>query len=263
MKKWIIASCLMFATTPLAQAKVLLKDVIVQQGYFVDQTEACKQSEPSDIWDMCGCEADMRYPQVSGGINHPLIESRVNTRLQFLAPKQLCDGVETTVPESERNPSTRNSQYEIKTNDSRYLSVVQTTDSYPAGAAHGMSVKDAVTLQMPDGKPLSLGLILDENKTAELNSYLYEEIIKRAYDGELDAASYWGEALASKKSSFIKRNSCEECVFHVDDEGVKLTFQLYSVAPYAAGFIEIPVPAEFIGDAALKTYLEGQSNAAR
>lgn len=261
MIRTVLISLLLTVLAVPASAAVTLKDVVVQQGYFLNKSTQCANEEGSKLWDFCGCQADLVYPQVEGGIGHPLIESRVNTRLQFLASKQLCEGVKAGLPDADIHPSEHTSSYEVLVNDDRYLSVRQETYHYPAGAAHGMTTLNAVTFAMPDGKPLSMAMMLDDGQTEAINAHIYESIINQAYEGNLDGNDYWGEVLAAKKNSFINRNACDGCIAYLGKDGVTIAFQLYSVAPYSQGIVEVVLPSSMIGDEALKSYLEAKTDA--
>ncbi|GEM_PF-5442204 len=260
MKKIVIALALICVSTT-AQAQISLRDVVVQRGYFIDKSEQCKGELKNELWDFCGCEADLTYPQIEDGVGHPLIESRINTRLKFLASKEQCLGEPAPEPENADSHSTLyESSYDVLVNDSRYFSVLQSTFHHPAGAAHGMTTQNAVTFAMPDGKPLSMAMMLDESQQDAINAHIYDSIVS-SYEGGVEKGSYWDEVLNAKKNSFVNRNACDGCIAYLDKKGVTLAFRPYSVAPHSAGIVTVVIPNAFIGDPALKSYLETVSDA--
>lgn len=241
-----------------AWAAVTIEPRVAQQGYF-RQTPCealTEDAEHESSFDFCGCKADMGYPEITGGVDSPLIASRMNTQLKMLAPNTLCEG-EPGQEDPEKGPSSFSSDYQVTLNDGPYLSILQTSENYYAGAAHGMSRLDAVTFQLPQGEVMLMPSVIDTSRLPDLNNYIYDYIIKNVYDGSLKEGDYWWSRLQEKRAHFVDENGCNECVFYLTEKEPKVAFQLYSVVAYAGGIVEIPIPLEFIADPALKAYYEG------
>ena len=111
----------------------------------------------------------------------------------------------------------------------KYLSLLNTTYIYTMGA-HGMAFDNGYTYDIETGKLLSLkDFIKDEE---ELKAYL-KDWARKQEEGML-----FPEAEENIDNYFKDEY---ELQFKLADNELKVIFQQYDIAPYAAGIIEVPV----------------------
>ena len=97
------------------------------------------------------------------------------------------------------------------------------------GGAHGYTAYDGETYDLNTGEPLSLGDLLDmkDDKAYEL--------VEQRYQGVLQVHP---EDFSENASQFVSEH-IREIEYYLDADGVNVFFQVYDVAPYAAGRIDI------------------------
>lgn len=108
--------------------------------------------------------------------------------------------------------------YELKLNNEKYLSILQSIYTY-TGGAHGMTVRYSMTTDKQTGKTVKLKDLFSSN---EYIDYLN----KLAANQNKDIHFYNPVTLSGTED------------FYLTPDGLVLYYQLYEVAPYAAGFIE-------------------------
>lgn len=251
---WIAGISAMLTAMPVLAA-VTIESRIAQQGMFREAN--CDPSYETDAYNECLCQAEVKYPQVTSGTQTPLFASRINTRLELLAPNVMCEG-NPTEEKTEVSTNGVTGEYQVTLNDGPYLSVLQTNHNMNAGAAHSVARLESANFRLPEGELVTMAKVVDTAKLPELNAYIYEQIISGTYDGTLKQEDYWWRVLQEKKDKFVSASGCNECVFYLGEKQPAVAFQLYSVAAYAVGIVEIPIPLEFIADEGLRAYYEGQ-----
>lgn len=116
--------------------------------------------------------------------------------------------------------------YEVKLNNSAYVSLLQSIYTY-SGGAHGMTIRYSMTADRATGEIIKLAdLFADKTYLNVLN--------KLAKDQNKDKYLFDKVQLTGKED------------FYLTDKGLTVYFQLYEVAPYAAGFVEYFFPYDEI-----------------
>lgn len=116
--------------------------------------------------------------------------------------------------------------YEVKLNNSAYVSILQSIYTY-SGGAHGMTIRYSMTADRATGEIIKLAdLFADKTYLNVLNEL--------AKDQNKD------------KYLFDKVQLTGNEDFYLTDKGLTVYFQLYEVAPYAAGFVEYFFPYDEI-----------------
>ncbi len=108
--------------------------------------------------------------------------------------------------------------YEVKLNNSKYLSILQSIYTY-TGGAHGMTVRYSMTTDKQTGKAIELKDLFRSN---DYINYLN----KLALNQNKDIHLFQPVTLTGQEN------------FYLTDDGLVIYYQLYEVAPYAAGFVE-------------------------
>lgn len=113
--------------------------------------------------------------------------------------------------------------YEVKLNNTKYLSVLQSIYTY-TGGAHGNTVRYSMTLDQNTGKVLSLpDLFKDDTYLEVLNNSAAQQNRELVYQE-------------------VKITGSEN--FYLTDSELVIYYQQYEIAPYAAGFVEYRFPYE-------------------
>lgn len=116
--------------------------------------------------------------------------------------------------------------YDVTLNNSDYLSLLQSVYTY-SGGAHGLTVRYSMTMDRATGKTVQLNdLFADKNYLSVLNSLI---------DDQNTDIHFFQK---------VRLSGNEE--FYLTDKGLTVYFQVYEVAPYAAGFIEYFFPYDTI-----------------
>lgn len=123
--------------------------------------------------------------------------------------------------------------YDIDLNIENYLSVTAIL-YYNFNGAHPTTSMTSVTYDMKEKKELALTDIWDMDETAATNEVIF------AFNEDIDKNPDMYFADAKETVEKIAKN----VKFYLNEEGVNLYFQLYDIAPYAAGYPHIVVPFE-------------------
>lgn len=120
--------------------------------------------------------------------------------------------------------------------DNHYISFVQETYEYQAGAAHGMPYWTGHTFDLESGERMLLGDMVynSEEELKEIVSRYFEELIHSQPEG-----SYWDDAAQTVYDSVTYESDC-----FLTEEGIVFYYGPYELACYAAGFQEVTVPYE-------------------
>lgn len=130
-------------------------------------------------------------------------------------------------------PYTFEFDYDIDLNTENYLSMTAVL-YYDLHGAHPTTAMTSVTYDMKEKKELALSDIWNMDETAVTNEVIaiFNEDIDKNPDMYFKDAKEKVEKIA------------KDVEFYLDEEGVNLYFQLYDLAPYAAGYPQITVPFE-------------------
>lgn len=116
--------------------------------------------------------------------------------------------------------------YEVKLNNSSYVSILQSIYTY-SGGAHGMTMRYSMTADRATGEIVKLADLFADKTYLNVLNELAQDQNKDKY--LFDQVQLTGE---------------ED--FYLTDKGLTVYFQLYEVAPYAAGFVEYFFPYDEI-----------------
>jgi|GEM_PF-124595 len=123
--------------------------------------------------------------------------------------------------------------YDVMTNKEGIVSILNNSYMYMQGAAHGMSMRSAINMDMSDGK-----------------LYALKDLFKAGadYKGRLDKVVK--KKLAEDNIPLLREfegiNDKQE--YYLMDSELVIYYQLYDYTPYAYGFLEFYIPYESISD---------------
>ena len=108
--------------------------------------------------------------------------------------------------------------------------------SYNFNGAHPMTYRNGYTYGLESGKELMLSDVTDvsENKAMEIIKNAYTEAIK----ADTENKTFFTDALKNLDETL------KTVDFYLEDKNIVFFTELYSVAPYAAGFVNVPVSLE-------------------
>jgi|GEM_PF-5642690 len=229
---------------------------IAEKGYFV---EADCENEPSLPLDVCGCESNVAYPTIKG-LGNSELEADINRKLAAVVERSGCaeEGEsmrpkERTVAENEeelRTTKVKNT-YEVTFQGTQQVSFLMTHSFYGAGAAHEMTMQKGITVNLADGDVASNHDVLDPKHAKSINDYIRAELKKRNQEAKAqqdtkDADTYWLVDDEGRPKDYMTDEGCSGCQVYRDKEGWKLSFALYSVAPFSLGHVVVPLRDSFI-----------------
>ena len=111
------------------------------------------------------------------------------------------------------------SDYEVKINTPKTLSILQKTYMY-TGGAHGQHIVTAQTFDLTNGQLITLDNLFKDNTYIEqLNEKITQEIARR------NKSFYWFKGIDENQKFFLT------------PEGLFLLFERYQIAPYSEGNI--------------------------
>lgn len=108
--------------------------------------------------------------------------------------------------------------------------------SYNFNGAHPMTYRNGYTYGLESGKELMLSDVtgVSENKAMEIIKNAYTEAIK----ADTENKTFFTDALKNLDETL------KTVDFYLEDKNIVFFTELYSVAPYAAGFVSVPVSLE-------------------
>lgn len=122
---------------------------------------------------------------------------------------------------------TYSTSYKVAGNNASYLTFILSDYEY-TGGAHGFGYKYGVNYSLKTGKELPItGVLKSSTQFKKVEKYIYNKL-KNNEDYFVDKLS---DVDVSKKSEYLMMK-----------DGIKVIFQSYAIAPYAAGQPEIFVP---------------------
>ena len=189
--------------------------------------------------DLLIAQTDLRYLKVSDRFPKAAkINDCIQEAMTELAEEEkACAGELADEQDTEMLPlnySMYSSMHELSFFDGRYLSFCQNSNSY-MGGAHGMPWQDGYTFDMETGQRLKLKDIVgnSEEEFKAIAVRYYADLIEEEPD------LYWSDAL-----SYVEEKvSLEwEREFYLTENGICLSFGVYELASYAAGYSEVCIP---------------------
>ncbi|HEY0431624.1 MAG TPA: RsiV family protein [Pyrinomonadaceae bacterium] len=192
-------------------------------------------------------EVDAQYPQLSGS-RAPNSE-KFNQTVRSLITKKVSDFRKEMTPSEDEPPpdpateTTTESQtsdiaiaYEVALAKDDLIAIEFTVSSYSAGAAHPNSYTEVVNYDLQNGKLLKLADLFQPaaKYLRTLSSYCIQELKKQqTAEGFVD-------------EDWVKKGAAPELTNYdnwtISKKGLRLTFDPYQVAAYAAGPQRVLVP---------------------
>ncbi|WP_069997703.1 DUF3298 and DUF4163 domain-containing protein [Cellulosilyticum sp. I15G10I2] len=105
-----------------------------------------------------------------------------------------------------------------------------------SGGAHGISYQKYLNIRTTDNKVLALKDLFKENVD-------YKELINTEIKNQIQARSIKGEYFFPGAQGFTTIKDDQE--YYINSSGdIVIIFNIYEIAPYAAGLVEFSIPAE-------------------
>ncbi|HHY91623.1 MAG TPA: DUF4163 domain-containing protein, partial [Clostridiales bacterium] len=194
-------------------------------------------------------EVNLKIPVIEGMKNVELM-NRLNQELEKKAldfKKETENITKEVVEESKRQgwplrTGSAYTEYKAWINDNQTMSISVTYYQY-TGGAHGITYKEAVNVDLVNGKELSL-------KELFAGSEDYQQVITYELLKQMNNEEYlFPEAVRDFKAS-------DDLKFYLTDEGIVFYFDPYEIAPYVRGIVEYQIPYDSLKDVLNKDYTQ-------
>jgi hypothetical protein len=136
--------------------------------------------------------------------------------------------------------------YKVTFNKNNILSIPMTFYSY-TGGAHGLTLQKPYNINTQTGEKISLKDIFKEN--INYKNIINEEIKKQI---KKDPTIYFPNVLEIVDEAGYKQP------FYITKDGIVVYYDLYEIAPYAAGIREFKIPFSLFGEGVNPTFLKVQ-----
>jgi Deacetylase PdaC/Protein of unknown function (DUF3298) len=224
-------------TTIIASSFILpihSKAEITQNSKFVQLAP----TEKATIYEMKIKNTPIKYPQEKG-LKNGQAQQKINSTLKNGAELANKNRLKLLADEKEAKKKWNSSQgpwrpyeyvftYKVPFNHLDHLSVIY-YEYYYTGGAHGMTTGTTYNFDMKTGDLIPLSKLID-SKTKIIQEFTYQQLQKK----------FSGYILIKSPNEIILNDKDRLWVF--DKAGIKLIFNEYEVAAYAAGMPEIVVP---------------------
>lgn len=221
-----------------AQAELAVTSSVVRTGYF--KADDCTPESDPKLVNECICKGDIHKAQVTGLPEK--VASVINDQLSQV-PEQLgsesCAGKSTMEPAKGMSVNEVTANYEVVYQTPKVLSVLVTYNTFGAGAAHPIAGSEAYTFDLSNGKTILPPAVLTAEQLTKANEFVQQELMKKYGESLLDETK-------SRTEPYLTDAGCENCTIYYTKEGWNVRFQLYAVAPYAAGEPTIVIPTHLI-----------------
>jgi hypothetical protein len=143
------------------------------------------------------------------------------------------------------NPFVANVTFDVKENENNILSIYTIYYQY-SGGAHGYNNDITYNIDLSDGKLIELKDLFKENID-------YKVIINEKINKQIDEIiNEYGESTPIYEFKGIKDNQ----QFYLQDNNLVVYFELYEIAPYAAGIPKFEIPLKELKDVLNEKYRE-------
>lgn len=210
-----------------AHAQVHVEQKQLQKGIF---------SPPKCDGDGCLCEADIKYPIITG-MENTRAEETLNASIRKSAEQLECQGTAAKATGKGDNFSIWHG-YEVTFQSPSILGLKFTDWAYEGGA-HSNSQIEGMIIDLRTGKVLAVDDIFGRHNIAAINKVIYDTLAPKAEGVFIDEVN-------SRKDSFIKNGKCGGCTVIMGKNGISVQFQAYEVAPFADGNPSVPIPAKYV-----------------
>lgn len=181
---------------------------------------------------------DMRYPQFTAGANDDqaaiaALNSQLAAASHSRAAAILQDLGQFSQDVHGELTATAQERFAVTYNKGAYTSVLfQTVQD--TGGAHPMTVRNSAVYDMHTGKALALTDILKGDQQA------IDQMILDGFTAQINAQpeAYFPDAADTLKQSVANHTYG----YYLSKDGLTFYFQLYEIAPYAAGFSQYTLP---------------------
>lgn len=194
-------------------------------------------------------EVDVQYPQLSGSVD-PNFE-KFNQTIRGLMLKKVADFKKEMAPSPDDEPAAESTStdealgsdisvgYEVALAKDDLISIDFTVGSYSAGAAHPNSYTDVVNFDLKNGRQLKLAELFQPGSKylGTLSTYCIQDLKKQSKE---PAAEGWLDEEWVQRGAGPDPANYENWI--ITKKGLKITFDPYQVAPYAAGPQHVDVP---------------------
>ena len=227
-----------------------VKEGVLESGYF--ELKECdeQESETMDHINFCGCLSNVRYPLIAGYADEGR-QSSVNAELKGLVGNAGCNAEEAGAKRvgdkapDDRAPNEYAVSFKLKRKAAHGVSLLMNYYTYGAGAAHGMTSVQGVTADLVTGMVYLDAEPLDLAQADAINAHIQHKLAEMNGKGDY-AARLWLTDEKGRPRIYYSAEGCDGCTIYRGKKGWKAAFQLYSIASYADGIIEIDIPDSFI-----------------
>lgn len=213
-----------FAFSPAVYAETTVTEQILQKGVFL--VTGCDDGRP------CLCEADIKYPLISG-LKDGAAQTSINAGIRKNAEQVKCEG-EPSKETSKENSFTITYSYQIPFQSPQIISFLFNEWAFEGGA-HGNGIIDGMIIDLETGKILTVKELFDDKKLGEVNQLIYNTLIP-------DAQDIFRDGIEKRKTSFIQDGKCNGCIVTLGKDGIHVAFQTYEVAPFSSGNPTVTIP---------------------
>ena len=259
MRIWLSMAVALCMESANAYAAVSVSEQVMQQGQFVKAD--CEADAKDPDYNACICDADIRYPQLTGMGDHGM-EDKLNGWFKEEASKSTCEGDKTPLAEGNAKPpadgaahASLSVHYE-QTFSSPGVLAFKFTDWAYTGGAHGNGSVIGIILDLKKGKFLTPTDIFSTANMPAVNKTIYDVLTAKPEE------EIFRDQIESRQGLFIKDGDCMGCTLTLTPEGVHVLFQTYEVAPYGAGNTDVPIPTQLVGNKAVADALTESQNPA-
>lgn len=168
------------------------------------------------------------FPQAAG-----LADREAQTRINRTIAAQTRELIRRQLSAQIKGMTQMQGYYEIKTNERGVLSLIQVNYAYTPPMAHGMTFAGSLTFAVATGRPYALGDLFKPGSpyVARISEIVREQIRERDFPT-------LGEFTAIRPDQD----------YYIADKALVVYFQLYEIAPYAAGFPMFPISVYALQD---------------
>lgn len=171
----------------------------------------------------------IKSDQVDLIIKYPMVINMKNQALQLKINELLK--VQSGIDYKGQQNETYRQDYDVMLNKSGIMSILNNSYMYMKGAAHGMSMRSAINIDMTDGKLYTLKDLFEPG--ADYKTKLNNIVKKQLVDDNTPLLREF-EGINDKQE------------FYLTDKELVIYYQLYDYTPYAYGFLEFYIPYERI-----------------
>lgn len=221
-----------------ALAEVVVEDRVLQQGVFVDTRNECKPHKNKPIPEECYCKADIHYPVISGMTN-PASQEVLNKQFLDAVQAQQCSGDAVTDAlllkklKDHDGLSTYRSSFKVIHPSKDFLAIEMGSYWYGYRAAHAHLTTSGIIIDLSTNTVMTPGSLFGKN-LSQVNKYIYKSL------SSMECPTI------ERNHVFLTKAACKDCSMSFTADGVKVTFEPYSVGCAAMGSPEVIVPAKYV-----------------